>query len=75
MTIQQERQDAPQRTNPFTAPKPGRVKVDRSETRLVIFGIPIAVALAVFTILPNHGLTATDPTPAPTAVVQAHHTN
>jgi len=69
VTIQQERQDAPQRTNPFTVPKPERVKADRSESRMLFLGVPIAVALAVFTILPNHGLTASHPAKAPTAAV------
>jgi hypothetical protein len=75
VTIQEERQDAPQRTNPFTVPTPQRVKADPQEKRLGIFGVPIAVVLAVFTVLPNHGLTSSEPTPAPTAVVQTHHAN
>ena len=69
MTIQQERQDAAQRTNPFTVPKPERVKAERSESRMLFLGIPLAVVLAVVTILPNHGLTPSEPTPAPTSVV------
>lgn len=72
MTIQQEQQDAAQLTGrddrPFTVPTPQRVKADLPERRMWI-GVVIAGALAVFTVMPNHGLTASDPTPAPTAVV------
>jgi len=78
VTIQQERQDAPQlrvgNDRPFMAPNPQRAET-RSELRVVFLGLPIALTLAVFTVLPHRGLTSSEPTPAPTSVVQTHHTN
>lgn len=68
MTIQQERQDAPERTNPFTVPTPQRVSADPPEKRMWI-GVVLAAVLAVFTVLPNHGLTPQQTTKAPPAVV------
>lgn len=72
MTIQQEQQESTQLNGSnhrsFRVPTPQRVE-HWPEFRMVFVGLPIAVTLAVFAFLPNHGLTPSGPAPTPTSVV------